>query len=77
MVSVIWTPKAMPAKKHLVVHVHRDRSSGVEKGYFFFSDEKDWGGSGPFDMHLKEVIERAKSRALDEGVDTVIVISKP
>ncbi|MEQ8451607.1 hypothetical protein [Roseivivax sediminis] len=49
----------------------------MDKGYFFVSDEKDWGGSGPFDMRLDETIKRAEQRARELGIETVIVIPRP
>lgn len=49
----------------------------MDKGYFFVSDEKDWGGSGPFDMRLDETIKRAEQRAGELGIETAIVIPRP
>ncbi len=73
MVAVIWTPNEMPTAAHVVVVAHADGKPSQEKGYFFMSDEDDWGGSGPFDMKLYEVLERAKDAAVDKGLDTVVV----
>lgn len=76
MVNVIWTPKEIPSERHIVVHAHKDGAPSIDKGYFFVSDENDWGGSGPFDMRLDEVIERAKRAALEKGLRSVIVIRR-
>lgn len=35
-----------------------------EKGYFYISDENNWGGSGPFDKRLEEVLEQAEIGAI-------------
>lgn len=77
MVDVVWTPKEMPSERHIVVHVHRDGMPPADKGYFFVSDESDWGGSGPFDMLLDEVIDRATRAALDKSLRSVVIIRKP
>ncbi|WP_336810111.1 hypothetical protein [Bosea sp. MMO-172] len=74
MVAVIWAPDEIPPERHLVLRAHRDKISGVQKGYFYPSDEDDWGGSGPFDMLLDEVMERAKLRAADLGLSKIIVV---
>ncbi|MFJ1310930.1 hypothetical protein [Agrobacterium sp. P15N1-A] len=77
MVTVIWAPPDMPDERHIVVRVHRDGVPGTsDKGYFHISDEKDWGGSGPFDMLLTEVIERAKEQAVDRGLSHVVVVRR-
>jgi hypothetical protein len=55
----------------------RAGTPAADKGYFVASDELDWGGSGPFDMRLDEVIERATRAAQDKGLRSVIVIRKP
>lgn len=73
MVAVVWTPTETPTAAHVVVVAHTDGKPSQEKGYFFMSGEDDWGGSGPFDMKLDEVLERAKDAAVDKGLDTVIV----
>lgn len=73
MIAVIWTPEEMPVEAHVIVVTHTDGMPNQEKGYFFMSGEDDWGGSGPFDMKLDEVLERAKNAAVDEGFNTVIV----
>ncbi|MCP3463063.1 hypothetical protein [Bradyrhizobium sp. CCGUVB23] len=73
MVDVIWTPKTMPSERHIVVRVHRAGQPPTDKGYFFVSDETDWGGSGPFDMRLDEVIERATRAAREKGLTRVVV----
>ena len=74
MVDVIYRPPGAPAHtgRHVVVVVHRDHM-GLEKAYFYDSDERDWGGSGPFDHRRDECIERAKTFANDRGIKTVIV----
>jgi hypothetical protein len=77
MVDIVWAPKEMPVERHIVVLVHREGMPAADKGYFFVSNEPDWGGSGPFDMRLEEVIERAKCAAQDKGLRNVIVIRKP
>lgn len=77
MVSILWTEKSTPSERHIVVHVHQDGLPKIDKGYFFVSDEKDWGGSGPFDMRLEETIKRAEQRAGELGIETVIVIPRP
>lgn len=41
---------------------------------FYISDEKDWGGSGPFGWPLVEAIERAKRAAQEKGLRSVVVI---
>lgn len=76
MVSIIWAPKEKPTERHVVVHAHRDGMPATDKGYFFLSDENDWGGAGPFDMRLDEVIERAKRRASEQGLSKVVVVRK-
>ncbi len=77
MVSVIWAPAEKPTERHVVVYTHRDGMPAADKGYFFLSDESDWGGAGPFDMRLDEVIERAKQKASDHGLQKVVVVRKP
>lgn len=74
MVDVIWTPETMPGERHIVVRVHQQGQPSADKGYFFVSDEADWGGSGPFDMRLDEAIERAKRVAQEKGLTRVVVI---
>jgi hypothetical protein len=76
MVDVIWAPKEMPTERHIIVHSHQTGTPAADKGYFFVSDEPNWGGSGPFDMRLDEVIERAKRTAQDKGLRSVVVIRK-
>jgi hypothetical protein len=76
MVDVIWAPKEKPTERHIIVHSHQTGTPAADKGYFFVSDELDWGGSGPFDMRLDEVIERARRTAQDKGLRSVIVIRK-
>ncbi|MVA32555.1 hypothetical protein [Agrobacterium vitis] len=77
MVTVIWAPPEMPDERHIIVRVHRDGVPGTsDKGYFHISDEKDWGGSGPFDMLLNEVIERAKEQAVDRGLSQIVVVHR-
>lgn len=77
MVSILWTETSAPSERHIVVHVHQDGLPRVDKGYFFVSDEKDWGGSGPFDMRLQETIKRAEQRARELDIETVVVIPRP
>ena len=77
MVTVIHAPTEMPDERHIIVRVHRDGVPGTsDKGYFHVSDEENWGGSGPFDMLLNEVIERAKEQAIDRGLSQVIVVRR-
>lgn len=73
MVAVIWMPEEMPAEAHVVVVAHTAGLPKQEKGYFFISSENDWGGSGPFDMKLDDVLERAKGVAADKGLKIVVV----
>ncbi|WFU79397.1 hypothetical protein QA645_33620 [Bradyrhizobium sp. CIAT3101] len=73
MVDVIWMPATEPSERHIVVRVHRMGQPPMDKGYFFVSDETDWKGSGPFDLRLDEVIERAKSAAREKGLSCVVV----
>lgn len=73
MVDIIWSPKEMPTDRHVVVHVHQLGTPAVEKGYFFVSDEPDWGGSGPFDMRLEETLQRAERVAQERGIRSVVV----
>ncbi|NKB79518.1 hypothetical protein HED49_15265 [Ochrobactrum daejeonense] len=40
------------------------------------SATKGLGGSGPFDMLLTEVIERAKEQAVDRGLSHVVVVRR-
>lgn len=77
MATVIWAPDEIPAERHLVLHAHRDDITGMQKGYFYSSDEKDWGGAGPFDMLLDEVIERAKERAVELGISKIVILRMP
>jgi hypothetical protein len=77
MVSVIWAAKEKPNERHIVLHVHRQGMPAMDKGYFFISDEKDWGGTGPFDMRLEEALERAKNRASELGLLCVYVLRSP
>lgn len=77
MVELIWSPKEMPTDRHVVVHVHQIGLPTADKGYFFISDEADWGGSGPFDMRIDEAIERAKRIAEERGIRSVIIVRQP
>lgn len=76
MVDVVYALREMPNEKYVVVHAHRLGVPESDKGYFFLSDEKDWGGSGPFDMPLQETIERAVQAAKEHGLRTVVVLGK-
>ena len=76
MIDVIWAPKKIPTERHIVVHVHRLGTPAEDKGYFFVSDEPDFGGSGPFDIRLEETIERAKRAAQDKGLRSVVIVRK-
>lgn len=74
MVNIIWTPKDTPTERHIVVRAHQLGEPKADKGYFYVSDEKDWGGSGPFDWRLDEAIDRAKRAAQEKGLRIVIVL---
>lgn len=77
MVDVVWAPKEMPAERHIVVRVHQHGTSAADRAYLYVGDEPDWGGSGPFDMGLDEVIERAKRAVQAKGLRCIVVIRKP
>jgi hypothetical protein len=34
MVDVVWAPKEMPIERHIVVRVHQQGTSAVDRGYF-------------------------------------------
>ncbi|GBQ78132.1 hypothetical protein AA14337_1046 [Acetobacter malorum DSM 14337] len=64
-----------PLDHHVVVVIHKNEK-GVEKGYFYDSNGKDFGGSGPFDWVMDEAIERSKKYATVKGISTVVVRAK-
>ncbi|NVN03290.1 MULTISPECIES: hypothetical protein [Asaia] len=65
----------VPPYHHIAVVVHKDQN-GLQKGYFYDSTKRDFGGSGPFDFHMNEAIERAQKYAAELGVATVVVRAK-
>ena len=77
MTSIVYlSPREdIPANHHVSVVIHKDER-GVEKGYFYDSKEKDFGGSGPFDWLMKEVLDRATRYATERGISTVVVRAK-
>lgn len=62
----------IPLERHVAVVIHRDHV-GVEKGYFYDSAEKDFGGSGPFDWRMAEAIGRAERFAAERQIQIVAV----
>lgn len=65
----------IPSERHVAVIVHRDHT-GIEKGYFYDSAKSDFGGSGPFDWHMAEAIERAERFAIDQQISLVVIRAK-
>jgi hypothetical protein len=77
MISVIWAPMEKPSERHIVLHIHRQGMPVIDKGYFFLSDQKDWGGAGPFDMRLDEALKRAENRASELGLEKIYILRSP
>jgi hypothetical protein len=71
-ISYLGPNDPLPSERHVAVVIHRDQR-GVEKGYFYDSADKDFGGSGPFDWRMSEAIERAERFAADRHIPLVVV----
>lgn len=62
-----------PTERHVVLIAHDVGQPRADKGYFFDSAKRDYGGSGPFDFRLDEAIERAKRFAAERQITTVFI----
>jgi len=80
LVEVIYQSheEPAPAERHVVVVVHQEILNGRVKGkaYFYDSEKRDFGGSGPFDFLLDEAMTRAQRFASDNRILKIIVRSK-
>lgn len=80
MVEVIYQSHEEPApvERHVVVVIHQKILNGrvKEKAFYYDSEKRDCGGSGPFDFLLEEAMTRAQRFASDNRIPKIIVRSK-